>query len=346
MSVELFIKAVRKRSEEIDEYLTVRPELVVALLNDAVSIDKIYAFVPYFAALLDRYGLKDALREEFRKNEFATHPSSLRLLAQVFGRPWQHINLEQALAEAVAATRIGFGGCGLDESDERAYRVGELDDPADDDAPIAVGIAPDGNLAYVVSDEPLTLQEQADFFDKLRGNPLPFDKWIESANVEITAPGSCKINIPDEETMEEHDPVNKPKHYTTHRSGVECIELTEKLSFNLGNAFKYVFRRADKENALQDVSKAEWYLKREIARLEALIEVTPASVELLIHPHLTNADYKKANRVIAAEISAHAADYYVYLFDQASLSAASDLESLYQALVSLQLLIEEVRQSE
>ncbi len=322
MSIETFIEAARGYSEEIDEYLTMRPELVVALLNDAVSLDKIYAVVPYFAELLDRYGLKDALREEFRKNEFATHPSSLRLLAQVFGHPWQHINLEQVLAEAVAATRRGFGGCGLDDGDECAHAADECDDSGDDE-PISVAIAPDGNLAYVVSDEPLTLLEEVTFFDKLRGN---------SAAVE--------------QAVEEHDPVNKPKHYTTHRSGVECIELTEKLSFNLGNAFKYVFRRADKENTLQDVSKAEWYLKREIARLEALIEVTPASVELLIHPHLTNADYKKANRVIAAEISAHAADYYVYLFDQASLSAASDLESLYQALVSLQLLIEEIRQSQ
>lgn len=32
------------------------------------------------------------------------------------------------------------------------------------------------------------------------------------------------------------DQVNNPKHYTSHPSGVECIQVTEHMGFNLGNA--------------------------------------------------------------------------------------------------------------
>jgi hypothetical protein len=30
------------------------------------------------------------------------------------------------------------------------------------------------------------------------------------------------------------DPVNHPPHYTAHPSGVECIQITEHMGFNLG----------------------------------------------------------------------------------------------------------------
>ena len=69
-------------------------------------------------------------------------------------------------------------------------------------------------------------------------------------------------------TAEEHDPVNSPKHYRSHPSGVECITVTEHFNFNRGNAIKYIWRAGEKGNELQDLKKAEWYLRREIARLE------------------------------------------------------------------------------
>ena len=65
------------------------------------------------------------------------------------------------------------------------------------------------------------------------------------------------------------DPVNHPKHYTSHPSGIETIQITEHLNFCLGNVIKYVLRADQKGNRLQDLKKAEWYLKREIAREEA-----------------------------------------------------------------------------
>lgn len=61
------------------------------------------------------------------------------------------------------------------------------------------------------------------------------------------------------------DIVNHPPHYTQHPSGVECITITEWLNFNLGNAFKYLFRRKMKGRELEDVKKALWYVERQLA---------------------------------------------------------------------------------
>jgi hypothetical protein len=38
----------------------------------------------------------------------------------------------------------------------------------------------------------------------------------------------------------EADAVNHPPHYTSHPSGVECIQVTEHMGFCLGNAVKYI----------------------------------------------------------------------------------------------------------
>ena len=63
-----------------------------------------------------------------------------------------------------------------------------------------------------------------------------------------------------------HDPVNHPRHYTAHPSGVECIQITEHMGFNLGNALKYIWRADLKGNAIEDLEKAVWYVRREIER--------------------------------------------------------------------------------
>jgi hypothetical protein len=71
-------------------------------------------------------------------------------------------------------------------------------------------------------------------------------------------------------TGEHYDAVNHPAHYMTHASGIECIQITEHMSFCLGNAVKYIWRADLKHDALEDLKKARWYLDREIARREAL----------------------------------------------------------------------------
>lgn len=65
-----------------------------------------------------------------------------------------------------------------------------------------------------------------------------------------------------------NDPVNHPKHYKSHPSGIEAIQITEHFNFCLGNAIKYIWRSSEKGAQLQDLKKAAWYLDREIKRLE------------------------------------------------------------------------------
>lgn len=66
-----------------------------------------------------------------------------------------------------------------------------------------------------------------------------------------------------------NDAVNHPKHYTSHPSKIECIQVTEHLNFCIGNAIKYLWRAGLKDNNsdIQDLKKAVWYIEREIARL-------------------------------------------------------------------------------
>lgn len=65
-----------------------------------------------------------------------------------------------------------------------------------------------------------------------------------------------------------NDQINHPAHYTAHPSGVECIQVTEHMGFNLGNAIKYIWRADLKGSAIDDLKKARWYLDREIAKRE------------------------------------------------------------------------------
>jgi hypothetical protein len=84
--------------------------------------------------------------------------------------------------------------------------------------------------------------------------------------------------------------VDHPQHYTSHPSGVEAVEITEWLSFNLGNCVKYLLRREHKGHERQDMEKALWYARREKARSRPE-PVAPAPFDL-IH---------KVTRVVSAE---------------------------------------------
>lgn len=62
------------------------------------------------------------------------------------------------------------------------------------------------------------------------------------------------------------DMVNRPPHYTSHPSGVECIQVTEHYGFCIGSAIKYLWRAGLKGDAIEDLQKAVWYINREIAK--------------------------------------------------------------------------------
>ena len=72
------------------------------------------------------------------------------------------------------------------------------------------------------------------------------------------------------------DQVNSPSHYTKGR--VEAIEIIEDVvagapdpvaGYLVGQALKYLLRAWHKEDAVQDLQKAAWYLSRAISKLSA-----------------------------------------------------------------------------
>lgn len=71
------------------------------------------------------------------------------------------------------------------------------------------------------------------------------------------------------------DNINHPSHYTSHPSGIECIDIAEHHDFCIGNAIKYLWRAglksedgvSKKEKQIEDLKKAIWYIKREIKHL-------------------------------------------------------------------------------
>lgn len=76
-------------------------------------------------------------------------------------------------------------------------------------------------------------------------------------------------------TSKDFDPVENPKHYNSHPSGVECIEVTRHHDFAIGNVIKYVWRAGLKndgqgvEAEIEDLKKARYYLDDKIKMLEA-----------------------------------------------------------------------------
>lgn len=64
--------------------------------------------------------------------------------------------------------------------------------------------------------------------------------------------------------------VNHPFHYNDGK--IEVIDFIEdkNLNFHRGNAVKYIARagKKDKEKEVEDLKKAQWYIEREIKKLE------------------------------------------------------------------------------
>ena len=63
------------------------------------------------------------------------------------------------------------------------------------------------------------------------------------------------------------DLVNSPLHYQGNRFEVIDIIDDFNLSFNTGNAIKYILRADKKGNQKQDLLKAIWYLEHELNKL-------------------------------------------------------------------------------
>ena len=85
--------------------------------------------------------------------------------------------------------------------------------------------------------------------------------------------------------IKEDENVSHPSHYTWLKElcGIEVIDITRHLDFDLGNAIKYILRAGKKpitseENinnnkaAIQDLNKAIWYINDKIKMLENEID--------------------------------------------------------------------------
>ena len=62
----------------------------------------------------------------------------------------------------------------------------------------------------------------------------------------------------------ESDAVHHPKHYISDDCGVEAIEITSLLPACISNAVKYVWRCGKKDEDLQELKKALWYINYSI----------------------------------------------------------------------------------
>ena len=77
-------------------------------------------------------------------------------------------------------------------------------------------------------------------------------------------------------TIDEDKPnkssVKHPSHYGGKNNPYEAIKVIEawEVGFNLGNTLKYISRAGKKDNLIQDLEKALFYLDREIQNRKKL----------------------------------------------------------------------------
>jgi len=95
---------------------------------------------------------------------------------------------------------------------------------------------------------------------------VKFDKVPLSSQPDEELPTYMYDKLGGTQDADKEDLINHPPHYTSHPSGVECIQITEHMGFNLGNALKYIWRADLKWNRTEDIKKAIWYLERELNR--------------------------------------------------------------------------------
>lgn len=121
------------------------------------------------------------------------------------------------------------------------------------DEQVKTTISPDAHDAVGPGSGPKRTQSGHDYRRDI-GSPPP-------------GPGNFTKVVQEAPTTPPEDAIN-PSHYRKHPSGIECIEVTRHLNFNIGNAIKYLWRYQDKVDAVENLKKAQWYIDDEIRRLE------------------------------------------------------------------------------
>ena len=90
---------------------------------------------------------------------------------------------------------------------------------------------------------------------KARAIKKEADEVVKEAEAEISHP------------VRTGDLVNHPPHYKV--GGIETIDFIEakQLDYHLGNVVKYISRADHKDDKLDNLKKAQWYLNRAIDNL-------------------------------------------------------------------------------
>ena len=78
--------------------------------------------------------------------------------------------------------------------------------------------------------------------------------------------------------MQKEDKVNHPSHYLwlKDKVGIEVIDITRHMDFDLGNAIKYILRAghkteegySNKDKTIEDLKKAIFYINDKIKTIE------------------------------------------------------------------------------
>ena len=96
----------------------------------------------------------------------------------------------------------------------------------------------------------------------------------ENVSVDVDTDKLSKVSVfANEFTNGKSDQVSHPSHYAWLKDlcGVEPIEICQHFDFSVGNALKYIMRKGkvernltEKQQRIQDLEKAIYYLKNEI----------------------------------------------------------------------------------
>ncbi|WP_245876557.1 DUF3310 domain-containing protein [Streptomyces uncialis] len=90
------------------------------------------------------------------------------------------------------------------------------------------------------------------------GDPFSFAEHELELDPAGSLPSSDAAKVAETEAV-------SPAHYTSHPSGIECIEVTRHMNFPLGNAIKYIWRAGLKDtNPVPDLEKARRYIEIQI----------------------------------------------------------------------------------
>jgi hypothetical protein len=127
--------------------------------------------------------------------------------------------------------------------------------------------------------------------------------------------------------------VDHPRHYNSHKSGIEAIEVIEYLTGNMFNTVKYIWRANHKGKPVEDIEKALWYAKREAGRFIQYIAPVPQFV------------FDKTDKYVAAEEDKLRASI-VYVAVDAHRDLSTYKENIRRVVVLLEQLLEQAKTAE